>query len=129
VGLLAEIPAWLTSPSAGYPQAWVGAVCNCGQQSICLLFHPRQIESPLPQCYPDAPRRAAGETPKRQPAIGPEKDQQAWPLIVMRRAAALEITARRPPALGQHNRRNHFRVVGHLRNFRFIKVDENPIPK
>jgi hypothetical protein len=80
-----------------------------------LLFHPRQIESPLPQRYLDAPRRAASETPKRQPAIGPDKDQQARPLIVMRRTTALEITARRPSPLGQHNRRNHFRSQpGHL---------------
>jgi hypothetical protein len=62
----------------------------------------------LPQRYLDAPRRAAGETPKRQPAIGPDKDQQARPLIVMRRTTALEITACRSPSLAAH-RRNHFR--------------------
>jgi hypothetical protein len=82
-----------------------------------LLFHshPRQIESPLPQRHLDAPCRAASETPKRQTAIGLDKDQQARPLIVMRGATALEITPRRPPPLGQHNRRNYFRNL--LRHF------------
>ena len=75
-----------------------------GQQPIlhfapCLLFHRARFESPLSQRHLDAPRRAASETPKRQPAIGPDKDQQARPLVVMRGATALEITARRPPAL------------------------------
>jgi uncharacterized protein (DUF4415 family) len=81
-----------------------------------LLFHPRQIESSLPQRHLDAPRWAASETPKRQPAIDLDKDQQARPLIVMRRATTFEITACRPPALATHRRKHLRGQPGHLRS-------------
>ena len=46
----------------------------------------------------------------------------------MRRATAFEITARRPPALGQHNRRNHFREsAGSSQESRSVLLNfENP---
>ena len=87
---------------------------SCIPLAVCF-FDRARIESPLSQRYLDAPRRAASETSKRQPAIGLDKDQQAWPLIVMRGAAGFKIAARRPPALGQHHRRNHLRDL--LRHF------------